>query len=408
MYVLVYWTEYGNTSIILEEDLDPNKVVGEITSAKYLDGSIYEARIMAKSYDREYLENLTVSADGETMAHKRQRLRTRKFVPGGPPPKQTTRAKSSTCAQDARLLEAPSIFDGIQDNYDAPGTSQQAPSKKRRRLNRDRQDDGGAHELENEARRDREVEEKRERIRRIDQERENQRQRAQDEAQRLDTERERQRAREEAQRLEAERERQRAREEEQRFSWREIGRGHERNKNESNKGRARQPDGEDGIPGEVQLVQNEDGVPAIVRRRPAAVPAPEQVPPAPELVPAPEPVPPAPELVPDYRHAGAGRVQLCNVYNVWIDAGTLTFFSRYWSNPKELTRKLLRSLLGDAALTNMCARGRATDRNRRRVPEEVMNSVEYYVNKKCSRRLEPVDFTNVTNMMCASLRNPRR
>ncbi|KAJ8676572.1 hypothetical protein QAD02_012359 [Eretmocerus hayati] len=403
MYVLVYWTEYGNTSIILEEDLDPNKVVGEITSAKYLDGSIYEAKIMAKSYDREYLENLTVSADGETMAHKRPRLRTRRF----------------------------------------------ASSKKRRRLNRDRQDDGGAHELENEveireeneaerervrlelerereqieaqARRDREVEEEREKIRLIDQERENQRQRAQDEAQRLDAERERQRAREEAQRLEAERERQRAREEEQRLEL-ERNRQRAREEQEREQQRARQVELErqrelareleeveqqrlelerelrrarEREEREVQLVQNEDGVPAIVRRRPAAVPAPEQV-------------PPAPELVPDYRHAGAGRVQLCNVYNVWIDAGTLTYFSRYWSNPKELTRKLLRSLLGDAALTNMCARGRATDRNRRRVPEEVKNSVEYYVNKKCSRRLEPVEFTNVTNMMCASLRNPRR
>ncbi|KAJ8684235.1 hypothetical protein QAD02_020027 [Eretmocerus hayati] len=104
--------------------------------------------------------------------------------------------------------------------------------------------------------------------------------------------------------------------------------------------------------------------------------------------------------------AGDGRVLLCNVYNVWIDRGRLTWMQRFFEDPRELTRRLLKELVGEENLREMCARGNSP--NTRPVPEEIMNAVEYYVNRTCVRMLTPVQFTNVVNMMCASLRNPRR
>ncbi|KAJ8673630.1 hypothetical protein QAD02_004892 [Eretmocerus hayati] len=371
MHFLVYWTDYGNTSIISEQDLDPNKIVGEVTSAKY-SGLMYEAKIMAKSYDREYPENLTVSANGDAISHKKPRSRAKKIAPGEAPAKYPSKTKNSTCAQDARLLQAPSIFDVDQDDNNGPGTSQRTRQSGAGTRERDRE--------QNEARemQDRQLEEERERVRLIDQERENQRQRAQEEAQYLEAERERERAREETQRLEAEREIQRAREEAQRLeAEREIQRqraeeqrlelernrqrAREEQKREQQRARVRQvelerqrelqreleeveqhrlelerelqrarereQDGDDDDQGEIHQVQNTDGLPAMVHRGPgAAVPPPEQA-------------PPAPGPVPDYRQAGAGRVQLCDVYSVWVDAGTLTYLSRFWNNPNELTRQ---------------------------------------------------------------------
>ena len=75
-------------------------------------------------------------------------------------------------------------------------------------------------------------------------------------------------------------------------------------------------------------------------------------------------------------------MQLCDVWNVWIDKACLTYFQRYRKAPKEMTRKLLKTLVGVENLKSMSARGRSCIH--RRIPEDIMNAVECnykYLNK---------------------------
>ena len=74
------------------------------------------------------------------------------------------------------------------------------------------------------------------------------------------------------------------------------------------------------------------------------------------------------------RRAGNGKVQLSGVYNVWIDQGDLTYFQRWLDSPKELTRRLLKTLVGPHNLINMCARGNS--RKNRAIPKDIVNAVE--------------------------------
>uniref|UniRef100_A0ABD2VWA6 Uncharacterized protein n=1 Tax=Trichogramma kaykai TaxID=54128 RepID=A0ABD2VWA6_9HYME len=48
------------------------------------------------------------------------------------------------------------------------------------------------------------------------------------------------------------------------------------------------------------------------------------------------------------RQAGNGRVPLVTAYNVWIDKARLVYFQRYLNSPKDLTRHLLKELVGEA------------------------------------------------------------
>ncbi|KAJ8678719.1 hypothetical protein QAD02_014506 [Eretmocerus hayati] len=113
----------------------------------------------------------------------------------------------------------------------------------------------------------------------------------------------------------------------------------------------------------------------------------------------------APVPIQEYERAGPGRIQLCSVYNRWIDSAHLTFLSRYWYNTRRLTRQLLTHLIGIDELTERCARGQA--RGRSGFPEEVNDTVEFYVNKKCNTKLRVVDFTNVVNTMIGTLRHAK-
>ncbi|KAJ8682563.1 hypothetical protein QAD02_018355 [Eretmocerus hayati] len=81
--------------------------------------------------------------------------------------------------------------------------------------------------------------------------------------------------------------------------------------------------------------------------------------------------------------AGDEGVLLCNAFNVWIDRGILTWMQRFFDNPRELTRRLLKELVGEDNLGGICARGRS--QNTRPVPQETLDIVEDYVNKRCNR-----------------------
>ena len=74
------------------------------------------------------------------------------------------------------------------------------------------------------------------------------------------------------------------------------------------------------------------------------------------------------------RRPGSGKVLLCNVFNVWIDKAKLTHFQRWLESPKEMTRRLLRELVGEGNLIHMCARGKS--RNTRSVPQDIMSVIE--------------------------------
>ena len=74
------------------------------------------------------------------------------------------------------------------------------------------------------------------------------------------------------------------------------------------------------------------------------------------------------------RQGGNGKVIFCDVWNVWIDKALLTYYQRFKKNPKEMTRRLLKTLVGRRNLKNMCARGRT--RNRDGIPRDIMNAIE--------------------------------
>ena len=74
------------------------------------------------------------------------------------------------------------------------------------------------------------------------------------------------------------------------------------------------------------------------------------------------------------RQAGAGRVQLAECFNIWIDMTELTLIYRWKKNPKEMARRLLKLLVGEQNLVNMSARGKSS--TRQPVPEDILNCVE--------------------------------
>ncbi|KAL7288154.1 hypothetical protein TKK_0017815 [Trichogramma kaykai] len=106
------------------------------------------------------------------------------------------------------------------------------------------------------------------------------------------------------------------------------------------------------------------------------------------------------------RIPGNGRILICEDFNVWIDRAFLTVVNRWKGNPKEMTRRLLKKIVGAENLKRMCARGRST--RYEPIPEDIISVVEYYVNRRCSPGLTPAEFTTAINMMCATLRNPRQ
>lgn len=50
---------------------------------------------------------------------------------------------------------------------------------------------------------------------------------------------------------------------------------------------------------------------------------------------------------------------MCNIYDVWIDKADLTYLQRWLDSPKEMTRRLLKILVGLENLIGMCARGKS-------------------------------------------------
>lgn len=74
------------------------------------------------------------------------------------------------------------------------------------------------------------------------------------------------------------------------------------------------------------------------------------------------------------RMPGGGRELLTPGYNVWIDKTRLMWIYRWKHDPKMMTRKLLRTIVGEKNLINMCARGGS--KKRICVPEDIMASVE--------------------------------
>ena len=49
MYALVFWVKTKMRSVVKISDLLPEKEEGEVTSVKYTDGRLYEAKIVRKS-----------------------------------------------------------------------------------------------------------------------------------------------------------------------------------------------------------------------------------------------------------------------------------------------------------------------------------------------------------------------
>lgn len=74
------------------------------------------------------------------------------------------------------------------------------------------------------------------------------------------------------------------------------------------------------------------------------------------------------------RQGGNGRSQLVKAYNVWVDAQFICAIQRHYSDPKEMTRTLLKKLVGKMNLMNMCARGNS--KKRKKIPEDIVECVE--------------------------------
>ena len=75
-------------------------------------------------------------------------------------------------------------------------------------------------------------------------------------------------------------------------------------------------------------------------------------------------------------------VRLYKRENVWISRTELDFIRRWFKRSKEMTRRLLKELVGEENLVNMWALGRknkATKRNG--IPKDILRTVECKLNK---------------------------
>lgn len=75
------------------------------------------------------------------------------------------------------------------------------------------------------------------------------------------------------------------------------------------------------------------------------------------------------------RKPGQGRVQLAVGFNVWVDKAKLVWLQRWTDDSRRMTRELLRVLVGENNLKNMCARGNSKT-GRRSIPEDIMTCIE--------------------------------
>ncbi|KAL7289691.1 hypothetical protein TKK_0016414 [Trichogramma kaykai] len=403
MFVLVFWIITKDFSIVQERDLCPNADEGEETMVKYKDNKKYKAKILKKSYDEQYLRKIRVSSNGEIMPMKHQSSKGEKrkreeILQKLPGVFDTNHEKSNDeiiKKPRIRLIEESDEEEIDKDIEDEESSIDDTNSSSKKTEDDDDDNDDfddhlgddldadGFHndnEMIEKRVREREERERAEEARKV-RERE-ERERA-EEARRVREREERERA-EEAKREREREERERAEqarrvlEREERERAEEARRVREREERDRAEEARRERERE-----ERMRLEQMNGLAN-----------PQQVDENDQLV--------------RCRQARNGRVPLVTAYNVWIDKARLVYFQRYLNSPKDLTRHLLKELVGEGNLYNMCARGKSKVEGIVPIPQDIVSAVEYYVNRKCSFSLKPGEFTNTINFMIGSIRHPRR
>uniref|UniRef100_A0ABD2XFS7 Uncharacterized protein n=1 Tax=Trichogramma kaykai TaxID=54128 RepID=A0ABD2XFS7_9HYME len=391
MKVLVFWMESKVTSIVSDENLFPDTNEGEITTVLYKDGRKYQAKIVKKSHNERYLNSLHVSVEDGTIMNK-------KLTSKAPPSKNAKleirkKTKAMKSAANLKTLCSASIFEEsseedctteIKDTLnqkrkydDIEKESYEEVENKRRKEESDESEELIETESENEsegeergkkksgsskrdARPERAREEEEARVRAQEEE-------AEMENQNLgEFEEEKAREREEKKRRKQERRvaRERAREEEE--------------------ARARAQEEEEAR--ERALVEENIDRRAPARRANRNAIRDERHRQFERL----DRVDEAMDPLLKCRLAGDRRVQLSRMYNVWIGETELAWIQRWRHNPREMTR------------------GFSGDPNIHAVPQDIMDVVEFYVNRRCDFPLTPPQFTSVVNLMIGTLRNPHQ
>uniref|UniRef100_A0ABD2WSX3 BEN domain-containing protein n=1 Tax=Trichogramma kaykai TaxID=54128 RepID=A0ABD2WSX3_9HYME len=399
MLALVFWTKDRTTSVVLEKNLQPIVSEGNVTSVLYKDDKIYEAKVVKKSYDKGYLTKLTVDKEGNLMTMPKITASQSALKMKGELQEtlKQDKSKKTTCdrkrknqgsknhqpdketQQKSRRIEKRNTEDKRQrederqrqderqkkdfDDDDKMDESDEEKDKsdeekdesdEKKDEGDEENDEGDEENDESDEEKDESDEEKDESDDDNDMESENS----------SDTETSEGHRREEQRREEVRRERER------RLRDEEL---HEEERERNNR-RINDVQRRDGPRDRRNLpvLQNEIGEdPLQICRKP-----------------------------------GNGRILICEGFNVWIDRAFLTVVNRWKGNPKEMTRRLLKKIVGAENLKRMCARGRST--RYEPIPEDIISVVEYYVNRRCSPGLTPAEFTTAINMMCATLRNPRQ
>uniref|UniRef100_A0ABD2XJB9 Uncharacterized protein n=1 Tax=Trichogramma kaykai TaxID=54128 RepID=A0ABD2XJB9_9HYME len=312
MFVLVFWTITKDFSIVQERDLCPNADEGEETMVKYKDNKKYKAKILKKSYDEQCLRKIRVSSNGEIMPMKHQSSKGEKrkreeILQKLPGVFDTNHEKSNDeiiKKPRLRLIEESDEEEIDKDIEDEESSIDDTNSSSKKTEDDDDDNDDFDDHLGDDLdadgfHNDNEMIEKRVRER-------EERERA-EEARKVREREERERA-EQARRVPEREERERA-EEARRVREREERDRAEEARREREREERMRLEQMNGLANPQQVDENDQ----LVR----------------------------------CRQAGNGRVPLVTAYNVWIDKARLVYFQRYLNSPKDLTRHLLKELVGE-------------------------------------------------------------
>ncbi|XP_023314143.1 putative uncharacterized protein DDB_G0271982 [Trichogramma pretiosum] len=382
MKVLVFWIESKVTSIVSDENLFPDTNEGEITTVLYKDGRKYQAKIVKKSHDERYLNSLHVSVEDGTIMNK-------KLTSKAPPKMPSKNAKleirkktkAMKSAANLKTLCSASIFEEsseedctteIKDTLNQKRTYEDIEKESYEEVENKRrkeESDESEERIETESESESEGENKRAPMRNEEND-QNEKGAAEERAREDEEIRERAREEEEAKR--------RAQEEETEMENQNLGEFEEEKENIDRGAPARRA--------------NRNAMHDERRRQFERLGRVDE----------------AMDPLLKCRLAGDGRVQLSRMYNVWIGETELAWVQRWRHNPREMTRRLLKIIVGADNLRYMCARGFSGDPNIHAVPQDIMDVVEFYVNRRCDSALTPSQFTSVVNLMIGTLRNPHQ
>ncbi|XP_031780944.1 uncharacterized protein LOC116416419 [Nasonia vitripennis] len=104
-----------------------------------------------------------------------------------------------------------------------------------------------------------------------------------------------------------------------------------------------------------------------------------------------------------------GKLQLTRGIHIYVDATELNYMKMKWrAKPAELTRRLVKLIVGKDKLREMTPTGRA---NTSSIPQAVYKAVFIYVNKKLPEgedKLQESNYRRILTNMCNTLRNPKK